>query len=164
MGDNPNSEPTYRNRCASRRSIVAAAGATGVAPLLAACQVYTDPAPPVEVAPGASPGASRGASPGASPAPARPLARLDEIPVGGGKIFAAERVVLTQPEGGRVRAFSTVCTHQGCAVEEIAGGTINCPCHGSKFAVADGSVVAGPARRSLAEVPVTVENDTVRLT
>jgi Rieske Fe-S protein len=152
MADNTNSEPSYRNRCASRRSIVAAAGLTGVAPLLAACQVYEEPAPPVAVPSGASPGQ------------VQPVARLDEIPVGSGKIFAAERVVLTQPESGRVRAFSAVCTHQGCAVEEIADGTINCFCHGSKFAVADGSVVSGPARRSLAELPVTVENDTILLT
>jgi Rieske Fe-S protein len=92
------------------------------------------------------------------------VARVEEIPVGGGRIFAAERVVLTQPESGRIRAFSTVCTHQGCAVDQIAGGTINCPCHGSKFAVADGSVVAGPALRPLPELPVRVENDTILLT
>jgi Rieske Fe-S protein len=145
MGDNT-SDPAYRG--ASRRAIVAAAGAF---PLLAACQAYEDPAPPAAVVSDAS------------ARPARPVARLDEIPVGGGRIITAERVVLTQPETGRVRAFSTVCTHQGCAVEEIADGTINCRCHGSRFAVADGSVVAGPARRSLAELPVVVEDDTILL-
>jgi nitrite reductase/ring-hydroxylating ferredoxin subunit len=130
---------------ASRRSVIVAAG---VVPLLGACQVYEEPAPPV---PGPSSGSSRA-----------PIG-LDEIPVGGAKIFAAAGLVLVQPERGRVRAFSNVCTHQGCAVEEIAGGTINCRCHGSKFSAADGSVVAGPARRPLAEVPVTVENNTVVL-
>jgi Rieske Fe-S protein len=91
------------------------------------------------------------------------VARLDEIPVGGGRILAAERVVLSRPESGRVRAFSTVCTHQGCAVDQLAGGTLTCPCHGSKFAVADGSVVSGPARRPLPELPVTVAGDTILL-
>jgi Rieske Fe-S protein len=153
MGDSANPEPVCRDRCASRRSVVAAAGATGVAALLAGCQVYAEPAPP----PVAGPSGSSGGA-------ARPVARVEEIPVGGGRIFAAERVVLTQPESGRIRAFSTVCTHQGCAVDQIAGGTINCPCHGSKFAVADGSVVAGPALRPLPELPVRVENDTILLT
>jgi Rieske Fe-S protein len=142
------SDPACRNGCATRRTLVAAAG---LFPLLAACQVYEDSAPPAA------------ASSTPSRDPARPIARLDEIPIGSGKILAAERVVLTQPEKGKVRAFSTICTHQGCAVDEIAGGTINCPCHGSKFALADGSVVAGPARRPLPELPVTVANDAVLL-
>jgi Rieske Fe-S protein len=153
MDDSATVEPACRDRCASRRSVVAAAGATGVAALLAGCQVYDEPPPP----PIAGPSGSSGGA-------ARPVARVGEIPVGGGRIFAAERVVLSQPESGRIRAFSTVCTHQGCAVDQIADGTINCPCHGSKFAVADGSVVAGPARRPLPELPVRVENDTILLT
>ncbi|MET0496563.1 MAG: Rieske (2Fe-2S) protein [Actinoplanes sp.] len=129
---------------ASRRSVIVAAG---VLPVLAACQVYEEPAPPVAVAPSAS----------------RAPIGVDEVPVGGAKIFAAAGVVLVRPEPGRIRAFSTVCTHQGCAVEEIKDGTINCRCHGSRFSAADGSVVGGPAPRPLAELPVTVENNTVVL-
>ncbi|MGH3845587.1 MAG: ubiquinol-cytochrome c reductase iron-sulfur subunit, partial [Pseudonocardiaceae bacterium] len=46
--------------------------------------------------------------------------------------------------------------HQGCTVNKVAGGTIDCPCHGSKFAIADGSVAHGPAQRPLAARQVTV--------
>jgi Rieske Fe-S protein len=152
MGDSTAADPACRDRCAGRRSVLSAAGATGLAALLSGCQVYEEPAPPpAPVAPGTASG------------PPRPVARLAEIPVGSGKIFAAAGVVLTQPEAGKVRAFSTVCTHQGCAVDQVADGTINCRCHGSRFAVADGSVVSGPARRPLPELPVTVENDTILL-
>jgi nitrite reductase/ring-hydroxylating ferredoxin subunit len=35
------------------------------------------------------------------------------------------------------------CTHQGYIVASVSGGTINCPCHGSKFSIANGSVVNG---------------------
>ncbi|MFI7541820.1 Rieske (2Fe-2S) protein [Actinoplanes sp. NPDC049599] len=147
MGDTTDPEPECRPRCAGRRAVLAATGAA----VLSGCQVYEESAPPP--APVAS---------GASAGP-RPVARLDEIPVGGGRILAAERVVLSRPESGRVRAFSTVCTHQGCAVDQLAGGTLTCPCHGSKFAVADGSVVSGPARRPLPELPVTVAGDTILL-
>ena len=39
---------------------------------------------------------------------------------------------------------------------EVAGGTINCKCHGSKFSIKDGSVVNPPASKALAESKVTV--------
>lgn len=43
----------------------------------------------------------------------------------------------------------------------MAGGTINCPCHGSKFSVASGSVVAGPAPAPLAAVGVKVQGTSI---
>ncbi|GAB3448255.1 Rieske (2Fe-2S) protein [Actinophytocola sediminis] len=92
------------------------------------------------------------------------LAATADIPVGGGKIFAKEEVVVTQPTEGEFRAFSAVCTHQGCVVNAIKGGTINCDCHGSKFAVADGSVTAGPAPTALAERSIRVNGDQISLT
>ncbi|WP_344610966.1 Rieske (2Fe-2S) protein [Dactylosporangium salmoneum] len=36
-----------------------------------------------------------------------------------------------------------------------------CPCHGSRFGLADGSVAAGPAKRPLTEVPIKVDGDTI---
>jgi Rieske Fe-S protein len=97
-------------------------------------------------------------------APPPGLASTSEIPVGGGKIFADEEVVITQPAAGEFRAFSAVCTHQGCMVTKITGGTINCECHGSKFAVADGAVTAGPASKPLPERTVRVSGDQISLT
>ncbi|WP_019930166.1 ubiquinol-cytochrome c reductase iron-sulfur subunit [Nocardia sp. BMG111209] len=83
------------------------------------------------------------------------LARSGEIPVGAGLI--AGDTVITQPNPGDFRAFSATCTHQGCAVSAIAGGTINCPCHGSRFNL-DGSVATGPATRSLVARPISVQD------
>lgn len=91
------------------------------------------------------------------------LASTSDIPVGGGKVFRADKVVVTQPAPGTFKAFSAVCTHQGCTVNKVADGTVDCPCHGSKYAVADGSVVNGPAQRPLAARQITVSGDAVML-
>lgn len=91
------------------------------------------------------------------------LAKTSEIPVGGGKIFKEEKVVVTQPKEGEFKAFSNICTHQGCAVTSVSGGTINCPCHGSKFNIADGSVANPPAPKPLPEQQITVSGDSIRL-
>ena len=91
------------------------------------------------------------------------LGATGDVPVGGGKVFADKQVVVTQPAAGTFAAFSAICTHQGCTVDTVAGGTINCPCHGSKFKIADGSVVNGPASQPLAKKNVTVANGKITL-
>ena len=91
---------------------------------------------------------SGGAGPGGGVTGAL-LAMTAEIPVGGGKVFAGPKVVVTQPVKGQFKAFSAVCTHVGCVCNTVSGATINCPCHGAKFKITDGSVVAGPATSPL---------------
>jgi Rieske Fe-S protein len=87
--------------------------------------------------------------------------KTSEIPVGGGKIFASDEIVVTQPTAGEFKAFSAVCTHQGCLVSKIASGRIDCSCHGSEYSIKDGSVEAGPAPKPLPEKTVTVTGDTL---
>ena len=91
------------------------------------------------------------------------LASTSEIPVGGGKVFAAEKVVVTQPSAGKFKAFSAVCTHQQCIVDRVSNGTIDCPCHGSEFSVQNGSVVAGPAPSPLPEKSINVAGGKITL-
>ena len=107
-----------------------------------------------------------------APAPAPPaapagqvsvLAAVADVPVGGGVVLADRDVVVTQPASGTFKAFRATCTQQGCAVSEVANGTINCPCHGSSFAVTDGSVTAGPATTPLPEMTVAVQDNAVVL-
>jgi Rieske Fe-S protein len=100
----------------------------------------------------------------APPPAAGPLVSTGEVPVGGGVILAAQKVVVTQPTAGEFKAFDTTCTHQGCAVTAVADGTIDCPCHGSKFNIADGSVVGGPAPAPLPAKAITVNGTTISLT
>ncbi|GAA1291161.1 hypothetical protein GCM10009609_69290 [Pseudonocardia aurantiaca] len=85
------------------------------------------------------------------------------VPVGGGTIVAAHGVVVTQPSAGVFVAFSATCTHLGCTVRAVAGGTINCFCHGSRFRITDGSVAGGPAPRPLPRVTLTVADGLIEL-
>jgi Rieske Fe-S protein len=91
------------------------------------------------------------------------LGAASDIPVGGGKIYATARVVVTQPASGQYRAFSAVCTHVGCIMSEVAGGTIDCPCHGGQFKITNGAVVAGPPPSPLPARQVKVVNGQVVL-
>jgi Rieske Fe-S protein len=91
------------------------------------------------------------------------LAAVAEIPVGGGKVFAGPKVVVTQPVKGQFKAFSAVCTHVGCVCNAVTGGTINCPCHGAQFKISDGSVVAGPATSPLPARTIAVAGGKILL-
>jgi Rieske Fe-S protein len=99
----------------------------------------------------------------AQPASGQPpsLALTSDVPAGGGKILADKKIVITQPRAGSFEAFTAVCTHQGCTVSSVSGGTINCPCHGSKFSLTNGSVVAGPAPSALAPVGIKVQGTSI---
>ena len=106
-----------------------------------------------------------GSGPSSSPQPASgqppSLALTSDVPVGGGKILADKKIVITQPRAGSFEAFTAVCTHQGCTVSSVSGGTVNCPCHGSKFSIANGSVVTGPAASALAPVSIKVQGTSI---
>ncbi|SCG34690.1 Rieske (2Fe-2S) protein [Micromonospora coxensis] len=143
----------------SRRTVLACAGAAGAGALLTGCQTYGEAAAP---APAAPPAPSGGAAAPTDGAPAA-LATVADIPVGGGKVFAAEGVVVTQPEAGTIKAFSAKCTHAGCTVSEVRERAIVCRCHNSAFDIADGAVTGGPARQPLPAAGVTVDGDSIRL-
>ncbi|MFD6416295.1 Rieske (2Fe-2S) protein [Streptomyces sp. NPDC060194] len=134
----------------SRRTVLAVVGAAGAVAALAGCGSED------------SGGTDSGSADGSAEAGAE-LAQVSDIPEGGGKVFGDQGVVVTQPTAGQFKAFSSKCTHQGCAVGEVADGVINCPCHGSKFDANDGSVKAGPATAPLPEKKLTIEGNSIRL-
>ena len=145
----------------TRRGMLRGATMGGLAlPLLAACGGGSDSA-----------GGSSGSSSGSSDSPSASsdsssggggasVAAAD-VEVGGGTILKEQKVVVTQPTKGEFKAFTAVCTHQGCTVGSVTGGQIVCPCHGSHFSIKDGSPVSGPASAPLASKKVSVKGGQV---
>ena len=139
----------------SRRSAVRGLAATGCATAVGFLTAWTG----VRRRPGAVSAAANDYGPAATTG--RLLARLEDVPAGGGLVLADDKIVLTRDAGDTLRAFSAVCTHQGCPVSGVTAGLIECPCHGSRFDAGTGAVVAGPAPAALPAVPVTVRDGAV---
>lgn len=149
----------------SRRALLVMGGA-GAASLVTGCAVYGGQSEtPPQVPPPAAGDPTGGAPGGSSGETSTPLARTGDVPPGGGLIVGD--LVITQPTDGEFRGFSATCTHQGCAVTSVSDGTINCPCHGSRFSIADGSVVQAAAgltadqQAPLPEVAIRVDGDAI---
>ncbi|SDU51745.1 Rieske (2Fe-2S) protein [Jiangella alkaliphila] len=145
-------------------------GAAGVVTAATGCTVYGDendpPDPPDSPDSPDQPDASDG---GGASGGGAVVATTGDVEVGGGLILAEQQVVITQPAEGDFRAFSAVCTHQGCTVSSVGDGTIDCACHGSRFSIEDGSVVQAASGLSpddqdpLPPVDVTVDGDQISL-
>lgn len=76
------------------------------------------------------------------------LGGLPDIPEGGPtKLRAGINDLVVIREGERILAVHAQCAHAGGPLAEGArvGDTIECPWHGSRFRLADGHVVRGPA-------------------
>lgn len=152
----------------SRRAVLTGAGALGATVVLAACgtdAAETTPAPAgagATTQPAATGGAtgepSGGADAGGS---ATALAKKADVPVGGALIISAKKLVVTQPTAGDFKAFSAICTHQGCPVSKVDGDVIVCTCHNSRFSIEDGSVKGGPAKGPLKEASIKVDGDDI---
>ena len=155
-----------RDTRATRRGVLAGVGLVGLAGAVSACSSGGSSSSPAgaasaSTAPASAPGSASAAAGTGSATGA--LATTSEIPVGSGKIFTAEKVVVTQPTSGDFKAFSAVCTHMGCIVSQISNGTIDCPCHGSQYSIKDGAVVAGPAPSPLPAEAIKLSGSSIIL-
>jgi Rieske Fe-S protein len=146
-----------KDSLATRRGMLAGVGLVGLAGVITACGAGGSSS---STATGSN-GTSASSASGGTAAGA--LSAISAIPVGGGKIFDAQVVVVTQPTAGKFKAFSAVCTHLGCIVNQISDGKIECPCHGSEYSIASGAVLRGPAPRPLPAKKIKVSGDSIFL-
>ena len=155
----PTDQPTTSRttRLSRRRALTGVAGVGLGVPLLAACagdENAVDPQGATTQTP-ATPEQPPAGSTSTEAAPS--FGSTDDVPVGGGAIFADEGVVVTQPTDGEFLGFSVTCPHQGCPVERITDEGIVCPCHGSVFDLASGAPTAGPAPSPLGAVQLKIQ-------
>jgi Rieske Fe-S protein len=90
------------------------------------------------------------------------LGLASDVMVGSGKKFMVDEmltVLVTQPKAGDYRGFSATCTHAGCIVSGVQEGEIACGCHGARFDVESGAVLAGPALVALGRIPVELRGE-----
>ncbi|MBE1547426.1 Rieske Fe-S protein [Mycobacterium sp. OAS707] len=141
----------------SRQKVLLGAGLGLVTAVVAACSTYG------KKTEAASESATTTAAPtagGTATPAAKSIAKTADVPVGSGVIV--DDIVVTQPSAGVFKGFSAKCTHKGCMVDKVADGTIDCPCHGSKFNL-DGTVAKGPADKPLATENISVQGDSIVL-
>jgi Rieske Fe-S protein len=149
--------------------VLAGVGLVGLASAITACGAGTSSSPAAgnaattPAAAGSTTASSAAAGGASSPTGAKALAATSQIPVGSGMIFPGPQVVVTQPTAGEFKAFSAICTHMGCIVNQISNGTIDCPCHGSQYSITTGDVVTGPAPRPLPAKQIKVSGGSVFL-
>ncbi|SEL80629.1 Rieske (2Fe-2S) protein [Streptacidiphilus jiangxiensis] len=148
----------------TRRTVLAGAGAVGAAAVLAACSSGSSGGTATSAPPQTADAGGGGATPSQGGGSGTVLGPTSDVPVGGGKVYASQKVVVTQPTAGTFKCFTAVCTHMGCTVGSVSGGTINCPCHGSQYHITDGTVAAGPAPSPLAPEPFKVSGGEITLT
>jgi Rieske Fe-S protein len=156
---------------ATRRGVLAGVGLVGLASAITACGAGASSSSTAsgtattQAATGTTPAAPASSAAGgaSSSAAGNALTATSKIPVGSGMIFPEPQVVVTQPSAGEFKAFSAVCTHMGCIVNQISNGTIDCPCHGSQYSIATGDVVSGPAPRPLPAKQIKVTGDSIFL-
>jgi nitrite reductase/ring-hydroxylating ferredoxin subunit len=100
------------------------------------------------------------------PTPRRVIARADEIPVGGTKIFqypteVAPCILVRTGETAYV-AYSRICTHNSCPVfYRPDENGLECRCHGGLFSIADGSVLEGPPPRPLPRILLEIRGNDI---
>ena len=156
-GTTSSSAPGATSVSASASSAVTAASSPSAAPT--ADPPTADPTTADPTTPPAAPSAT--AAP-AEPAPAgTPVASVADVQAAGSIVVGKdEDAYLLAYAGDTVVAHTAVCTHQRCTV----GASGLCPCHQSRFDVATGAVINGPALRPLAERGVTISGGQVYLT
>jgi Rieske Fe-S protein len=141
----------------SRRTFVVATGAS-VAGALTGCGGGSSPSEP--------------SGPPPTPPPITGEIRIPLMGVGQTTEASANLVggvqtplAVTRVSETQVVAVSRICTHMSCTVNmpARAGGTLDCPCHGSRFQTT-GQVVNGPAARNLFQFPARIEGNQVVIT
>jgi thiosulfate dehydrogenase [quinone] large subunit len=153
LSDAPLEAQIERRTFVKTASVAGGLGAAGLAVGIVGQKLKGSPAPVAAPTASASPTGT-----GAAPVGTK-IASVSDVPVGTAFQFTdpatGTPAYLMQPAAGTFLAYSAVCTHEGCIVNEHAtAGTFNCPCHGAVFDSNTGAHLKGPGRGDLAKINV----------
>ena len=73
-------------------------------------------------------------------------------------------MLVVRNDATSVSAYTATCTHQQCTINGFTESVFQCPCHGSRFSPANGSVLRGPATQPLRRFTASVTNGVVSIT
>lgn len=94
------------------------------------------------------------------------IAKSDELAEGERKMFTVgEKRLALFNVGGEYYCIADICSHDDGPVAEgeCDGYTIECPRHGARFDLRDGSVLSFPAIRGIPSHPVEIMNDEITI-
>lgn len=136
----------WMGRAWSRRSMLGAALSAGIAALATACGGT-----------GGSTAAGGKVNVGTVSDVRASLANQNYVRSNDGRLF------LLPATDNAVIAVSWKCTHMGCTVSppDAKSGTIECPCHGTKYDGKTGVRLSGPANRPLDYMNAVVDSGNV---
>ncbi len=101
--------------------------------------------------------------------PMRRIVSLDELPIGGATTFRYptenDPCLLVRTAEDTLVAYANQCTHLQCPVlPELESGRLHCPCHAGYFDMHTGAVLAGPPRRNLPRIQLSIKSGQVYAT
>jgi 3-phenylpropionate/trans-cinnamate dioxygenase ferredoxin subunit len=94
------------------------------------------------------------------------VGKVSDIPVGRVKVYeVGNREIAVCNVNGEFYAIDDVCTHDGGSLDqgELDGYEIECPRHGARFDVRDGSVTELPAVVPVDRFNVRVQGDDIEI-
>lgn len=142
----------------TRRTLLGCCTLLGGSALVTGCGDTTSPTPMPDGPPPAAPEPSGQGLP-AMASTDLPIGTRSSITVSDPLNGREPTVLLYRSGEDTVVAYSNECPHQGCAVSgDSPGEEFHCPCHGSRFAPADGAVLAGPARTGLTRYAAAIKD------
>ncbi len=96
----------------------------------------------------------------------RKVANVSDVPPGTSKVFeVGDRAIAVCNVDCELFAIDDVCTHDGASLEqgEMDGFEIECPRHGARFDVRDGSATELPAVVPVDTFKVRIEGDEIQV-
>lgn len=94
------------------------------------------------------------------------IGRLSDFPAGSmKKVRVNGKDVLVANIAGSLCAINDECTHRGCSLSKgtIEGQVVVCPCHGGRFDIKTGKVIAPPPKKDAVSFEVRLEGSDVVL-